>query len=226
MYFIRHGQAGFDREEYDALSPLGERQSVLAGAWLAGRRAAPDAVFCGRMARQRDTARLAADAAGGAVSPVIHDGFDEFDYLDVLARARPGLSSQSAILGWLASEPEPRKAFQSVFASAMERWMTGYLDDEYRESWPAFQRRILGALEHTLAASRGADCVWVVTSGGVIAALCKHWMSLSDRAAMTLNWRLANAGITHCARRGDALEPVSLNVISHLDHEPSLVSYR
>lgn len=36
LYLVRHGQASFGADDYDQLSPLGQRQSVRLGEYLRG----------------------------------------------------------------------------------------------------------------------------------------------------------------------------------------------
>jgi broad specificity phosphatase PhoE len=45
VLLVRHGQASWGAADYDVLSPLGERQAVATGTFLAGVR--PDAVVHG-----------------------------------------------------------------------------------------------------------------------------------------------------------------------------------
>jgi broad specificity phosphatase PhoE len=55
LLLVRHGQATFGADRYDALSPLGERQAAAAGKHLAGVWSAPTRVLCGPRVRHRAT---------------------------------------------------------------------------------------------------------------------------------------------------------------------------
>lgn len=228
LYLIRHGQARFGDLDYDVLSGLGRQQAALAGQWLASRRALPELAYSGSLRRQQDSAALALEAAGKPAPLRLDAGLDEFDYLAVLARHRSDLDSPAAIRAWLAGQTEPHRAFQREFAAAMERWTTGWCDDDYAESWPAFKVRVVAVLRRLRdeAGRQGATTLWVFTSGGVIAALCQSVLDMSDRATMALNWRLANAGITRLSLGGGEPALACLNQTAHLDHDPALVSYR
>ena len=59
IYLVRHGQASFGAEDYDALSELGCRQAQVLGEYFRDCDIRLDAAYCGDLKRQRDTARLA-----------------------------------------------------------------------------------------------------------------------------------------------------------------------
>ncbi|MEE4145927.1 MAG: histidine phosphatase family protein, partial [Halieaceae bacterium] len=56
IYLFRHGQASFGSDDYDKLSPLGERQATLLGQYLRASGIVLDAAYSGDLLRQRDTA--------------------------------------------------------------------------------------------------------------------------------------------------------------------------
>jgi len=53
---IRHGQASFGKPDYDRLSAIGIRQAQITGRHLADTGRCFDAIYCGRMQRQKQTA--------------------------------------------------------------------------------------------------------------------------------------------------------------------------
>ena len=60
IYLIRHGQASFDADDYDQLSPLGEEQSRLLGDWFRQSGQTLNQVVMGSNRRHRQTAGMAA----------------------------------------------------------------------------------------------------------------------------------------------------------------------
>ncbi len=229
LYLVRHGQASFGAADYDVLSPLGERQSRLLGAWLKRCAIRPDALASGRMRRQLDTARLCAAESGGPPEAdwLVGDGLGEYDHESVVARYRPDYADPAAMRADLARSDNPRRAFHEMYVQAVARWTGGAHDADYREPWPAFRGRVLGGLRALTALD--ARSVWAFTSGGPITAICQHLLSLPDSSAFTLNWPLVNAGITRL--RFDGRGMVSLatfNAHPHLDEtgDPGLLTYR
>ena len=59
IYLIRHGQASFGADDYDKLSPLGEKQAEHVGYYLRDHGITLDAAYSGDLKRQRRTAELA-----------------------------------------------------------------------------------------------------------------------------------------------------------------------
>ena len=55
LYLVRHGQASFGAEDYDQLSPLGQRQSVRLGEYFGSKGIAFDTVLTGTLRRHLQT---------------------------------------------------------------------------------------------------------------------------------------------------------------------------
>lgn len=214
IYLIRHGQASFGAEDYDVLSPLGARQAARAGAALGPL----TRVVTGTLRRHLDSA-----AAAGFAAPDPDPGWNEFDYLNVIAAAHPGLDSVAALRAHLTPDPQPIRAFQRLYEAALSRWMAGGAAGDYRETYADFTARAQGALMRALPQDGGA--VAVVTSGGVISALVGRLLDLTPEATRRIDRVLVNAGITTLTtgRAGPVL--MSLNAWGHLQ-EDALVTYR
>ena len=52
LYLVRHGQASFGSDDYDRLSPLGQRQSLRLGEHWRAHGLHFDAVYTGTLLRQ------------------------------------------------------------------------------------------------------------------------------------------------------------------------------
>ena len=89
VYLIRHGQAGL-RQNYDTLSPLGERQATLLKDWFRREGIALNRVYSGSLARQVATARL------GAGEPEVDLRLNEFDLDIVYQSLAPVLREKDA----------------------------------------------------------------------------------------------------------------------------------
>ena len=210
IYLVRHGQASFNKLDYDQLSDLGHQQSQYVGASLNARSVEAGLVIHGAMKRHRQTMQ-AAQKVWHSYGPIIEQaGFNEFDSDDVIAAAHPqfsikcldkiGLKKTSIVqkitLGaYLSKQKKPQKAFQILFESAIERWSSGEHNDDYIESWAQFTQRCRDALMTTIKQADGKDVV-VFTSGGPITAIAQYCLGLDNEHAFKLNWSLVNAGIT------------------------------
>src|SRR5690349_5090175 len=84
LLLVRHGQASYGSDDYDRLSPLGERQSRRLGERLARERPEVRAIYSGPRLRHQQTAQQLIDAAreNGARFPDF-EVIDEVDELPV-----------------------------------------------------------------------------------------------------------------------------------------------
>lgn len=220
ILLVRHGQASFGAENYDALSPLGFEQSRMLGEALGARGITADVVVHGTMRRQQETASTCADAAGWSAVPTVDAGWDEFDFLSVLAMHPHQYG------------PEPTKAeFQLLFEEATEAWMAG-VDRPYEETFAAFAARVHGALERTVALA-ASGTVAVFTSGGPIGLAVAE--ILADPGHLTdqlpglwgrLNRMTVNAALTRVVAGSRGLNLLTYNDQSHLDGVDGAVTYR
>src|SRR4051812_36197963 len=100
LFLVRHGQASFLERNYDKLSSKGEAQSRMLGEYWAGLKLRFDRVYSGPRVRQRETARLAAEACKAAgldwPEPVVLRQFDEFQAETVMERCLPELVETDA----------------------------------------------------------------------------------------------------------------------------------
>ncbi len=223
LLLVRHGQASFGSADYDALSPLGFEQSRLLGVALAARGIVVDTVVGGAMRRHRETAETCAAAAGWDVGELVVDqGWDEFDFLAVLA-AHPTEHAG----------PEPTKAeFQRWFEEATAAWIAG--DDRSsgvaageQETFAAFTDRVSAALDRT-AALASTGTVAVFTSGGPVAWAVASVLSAGGSPELwtRLNRMSVNSGLSRLVTGSRGVNLLSFNEQSHLDVVPGTLSYR
>ncbi len=205
IVIVRHGQASYGAADYDVLSPRGEKQAARTGELLADLR--PDALLHGAMKRQQRTAEVMADAAGWSVVPRLDDGWDEMDHLAVLD-AQPK---------HFEGEPDERQ-FQAWFEQATARWLSGEHDGDYRESWPVFAERVLGALDRI-----GEGTTVVTTSGGPVAVVVATLLE-SPAAYQRIAPVAVNAAVTRVVTGSRGRTLVSFNEHTHLTGD--LLTYR
>jgi broad specificity phosphatase PhoE len=227
LLLARHGQASFDSDDYDHLSPLGVRQSEVLGQALALRYGKIDVVISGAMRRQRQTAEAVLTRLGGNVPLEVDEGWDEYDHRDLLGVFEPRYRDFSVLREEGAGQPDPRRAFQELWVRVTARWREGEYDDEYRESWPAFRSRVSGAFSRASARAGGGETILVCSSGGSISVVCAALLGLSDAACLELSWRIVNAAVTKVVVTRDGAHLSSLNEHAHLEAgASSLLTYR
>lgn len=228
IYLIRHGQASFNSDDYDQLSPVGEQQSEALGAALQQRGIRFDAVYSGSMKRHAQTASGCLKAMGCTITPTVLAGFNEYDHEEVLQRHRPEFGNKLQLAQYLSQHPNPRKAFQTEFELALHRWRAGDYDHEYNETWEHFNQRCSAALNHVRDHSGDAKSIAVFSSGGPIAIATGHCLDLNDEHVAELSWSIMNASVTCLLFNRDKITLRYFNDFSHFDYgeDKSLLTHR
>lgn len=227
IYLIRHGQASFGRANYDKLSGVGVEQSRTLGYALKKRVPQPYAVFTGRMRRHQETADHCLGVMGVPADITMMAAFDEFDHTEVIKRYKPLYSNQLIMLADLARTLNPRRAFQDMFRQAVERWVGGRYDYQYRETWPQFRKRCRDGIEEVIGRAGPSKQVLVFTSAGAITAIAQSFLQCPDERALDMNWTMTNAGITKIIYGEKSRYLSTLNEHAHFEGRHSdLITYR
>ncbi|MFF7777719.1 histidine phosphatase family protein [Streptomyces tanashiensis] len=197
---VRHGQASATAGTYDVLSGLGRAQASAVGQELARRGLRDPHLVAGTLTRQRDTARIAAEAAGFQ-GPVHEDArWNEYDHIALLGRYVPPRTEGRSV--------------QDLLDHALGEWMKDSCPAE-GGSWTEFEEGARVALgELGAALGRGRDAV-VFTSAGLVAALCGALLSLSGEGVVALNRVAVNASITTLVVGGSGTTLLTFNEHGH-----------
>jgi broad specificity phosphatase PhoE len=213
IHLVRHGQASFGAQTYDALSDLGREQAGAAGAELARRGLRDPVIVCGTLNRQRETAGILMDAAGLTGQPRTDPRWNEYDHLDLLRRY---------------AGPLPEGSVDSrQIQPLLDRALTAWMHDTDAGSWKAFRDGATAALaELPTALGPGHDAV-VITSAGVLAAICGNLLSVPPAGVVALNRVAVNAAITTFAAGRSGTSLLAFNDHAHLTGQRRpLLTYR
>lgn len=203
ILLVRHGQASWGADDYDVLSPLGERQGPVTGRALSS--IAPSRVLHGSLRRQRETAAYVAQGAGWPLAGQTDARWNELDHRAIMEFA-PRPTSPS---------PTPEE-FSSWFERAMDRWHGGEHDDEYEETWPAFRTRVLDALDDLAGDLGEDDSAVVVTSGGPISVVTSALLGGETAMYRGMINGVVNCSVTRIRRGRQGLRIASFNEHTHL----------
>lgn len=212
LLLIRHGQASYGVENYDQLSPLGVRQARAIGAAIASdplHAPALDAIYCGPLRRQRDTAahlRAAAEEAGRALpDPIELPELEEYPAFELLRHWVPKLVAEDPRFGPLAhggaERPEMARLMDLAFESIIGRWARGEVVTEGVESFGDFAVRVQRGIETIVAAHRGGARVAAVTSGGVIGVALRCALDFAHARTLEAGRMVRNASISEFVYR-------------------------
>ena len=212
ILLIRHGQANFGSRNYDTLSATGLYQTELLGLRLSTVASKPRTVLSGGLQRQRQTATAA--FARMNLVPDVDDRWDEYDHTSIAG-------DQSEFLVFAETDKDARNVASSTLDDAIQRWIAGGVAST--ETHRDFLDRCECALE-SVASHPGVTAV--VTSGGVIAAICARLLDLPPERWPLLARVVVNTSVTKIVAGGRGLSLVSFNDHSHLEQDHQLITYR
>ena len=236
LSLVRHGQASLFSDNYDRLSPLGERQSrVLAEHWLAnGERF--DEVYAGTLKRQVRTAECAGEAfrEAGVEWPELQvlPGLDEYCADDVMGKLVPELKEREERFRRLSDEFDSAKegrdryrSFHRLLEAVMAVYVSGKYDCNGFETWPQFRDRVRDALRQVLERNSSGRRVAVFTSGGPIGVSVQTVLDAPEIKAAELNWRIHNCSLTELTFSPGRVTLDQFNSVPHF-RDPELLTYR
>ncbi len=230
IYLIRHGQASFGQQNYDALSELGVQQAVKLGDSFRNRVDQFDQVCLGSMFRHQQTAESCLKSMQMQSGPTDWNkdpGWNEYDHQDILAQMGPQFATADSIQRYVASQENPKAVFEKLFNDAINRWMSGENDSDYVETWSHYQSRIKQALNHVCETFSQAKNIAVFTSGGPISVIAQHLLGVPAEKIMQMNWTLVNCGVTKVISTGRRTFVSSMNEHPHFEGEHKhLVTYK
>ncbi len=170
------------------------------------------------MKRHRQTAVAAVEGAGWDVDVVEDAAWDEFDHLTTL--------SGSELFEEVEGESYDDRVLR--FEATIDRWASGEHDDDYRESFPAFQERVIGRPHACLLERLDPKQTAVVfTSGGPVSWVAAALSGGGLAAWPQLSKVVVNSAVTKVltGRRGTSL--IAFNDHSHLElADAGLITYR
>lgn len=213
IYLVRHGQASYGAQP-DGLSTIGRVQAAIAGVELARRSPRDPLVVCGTLDRQQATAHLLMSAAALFGEPRIDSRWDEYDHLELMRRYTDPPTTEN--------HTDPRGT-QALLDQALGKWIR----DTDSGGWEAFIGAANAAIEELAAVlSEETDAI-VVTSGGVLAAICGSLLSMPPAGIVALNRVMVNAAISTLVVGGSGTSLLAFNDHSHLAGKgQALLTYR
>ena len=226
FYLVRHGQASFSADNYDQLSDTGIEQALLVGRYLEKKIPALTKVITGEMLRHKQTAEhslLAFTSSKNATIPAqrVDLGWNEYDHQNILAAYNIELATPSKARKYLAKQENPTTHFKELFINAINQWIQADEktpqpnNTEYIESFSAFGRRVISALEQAAQQNPNGHVV-IYTSGGPISIIVCYLLGLPLSRFIDINWGLVNAGVTKVVTR-TASNKLTLSTLNEHD---------
>lgn len=196
IYLIRHGQAQFGMEEYDALSPTGIEQAKILGESFLQRNIIPTKIISGAMKRHQQTMDFCLEKMGlNEISKITNSDWNEFDHRDIIAKYEPRYANLDELKKDIFLDKSPKEKITEVLIGAVTRWTSGQHHD-YNESWEAFCERVKSGLQKIETEAKKEDIVFVFSSGGSISVIMQKILDLSVQKTFELQLNIANCSIT------------------------------
>jgi broad specificity phosphatase PhoE len=236
IILVRHAQASFLEPDYDRLCANGEAQAGLLGEYWSRRGVVFGCAYSGPRVRQRETARIVAEAyrSAGLAFPeaVVMSEFDEYAAEAVLRECLPQLLQVDAEINeWHRAYEdsreagERRKTFQKLFEAVIAKWVAGETEAAGVESFHEFCSRVERGLAQVERDTPPAASAVVFTSAGPIGAAMRRALHLSAEDTMRLTWMSRNASFSGFLASGERFTLSTFNAHPHLDGD-SLLTYR
>ena len=226
IILVRHGQASFGKKEYDRLSDLGRTQAAHVGRELAERGVEPSRIITGSMRRQVDTATELRGAAGWSVPTVTDSAWDEYAHGRILTAYKPAYRSMTVMKADLARTLRPMRAFDEMYAVAMDRWVAGAHAEDYDEPFEAFGHRVLAGLRAIAADLGRSETAVVVSSAGAISWAVASTLDGGAPVWTQLQRVIVNASLTTLTVGASGAALRTFNDLSHFDRHPDLLTLR
>jgi broad specificity phosphatase PhoE len=209
LYLVRHGQASFGAADYDNLSPLGTRQSVRLGEYLAHKGLRFDAVLTGTLRRHVQTYAGICQGAGTDMEALSWPGLNEYDSAAVISAIHPAPLPRP-------DTPEAYRHHFRILRDGLTQWMNGVISPAGMPSYSGFVDGVTSALDHVRKTHHGGN-VLLVSSGGPISTAVGHVLGTTPETTIALNMRIRNSAVTAFEFNPKRHMLLTYNTLPHLD---------
>ena len=210
LFLVRHGQASLGADDYDWLSPLGERQCLTLGAYWRARGLRFDAVLSGGLRRHAQSLAGIVEglAQGDLPAAQIWTGLNEYDSEALIRTVHQGELER----------PLQAQAAQQHFRLlrvGLRAWMAGQSRPEGMGGYAEFAAGVAAALQHVREQCTGN--VLLVSSGGPISNAIGQVLQTSGEAIIDLNLRIRNSSVSEFSFNPKRHALLTFNTLPHLD---------
>lgn len=219
IFLIRHGQAQFGMEEYDALSPTGIEQAKILGKSLIEKKIFPTKIISGAMRRHQQTMDYCLENMQLKIDEkILNDDWNEFDHRDIIAKFEPRYIDLEELKKDIFLDKNPKEKITEVLVGAVTRW-TSELYNDYNESWTSFCNRVKNGLQKIENNTTKNDVVFVFTSGGSISVIMQKILDLSIQKTFEMQLNIANCSIAKLKTSSRGTQLLSFSDYAHFEGE-------
>ena len=217
LLIVRHGQASFGAENYDQLSPLGQRQADLTGEFLRQMGTRFSAAYSGDLSRQRETGQRVLDQLEQAPELIIDPRFNEVQTDEQIEVMMPLLVERDARFADLvAAMDTDTKSFQKIIETVFNYWVSPECDVSGIQSWKDYHGGVVSAFESAMESAASGTDTAIFTSGGTIATIVGHVLKLTSDRVYEFYEPVFNCSITRIIFNSRKCSLSTFNDVGHL----------
>ncbi|MGP1629636.1 MAG: histidine phosphatase family protein [Giesbergeria sp.] len=208
LHLVRHGQASFGADDYDRLSPMGQRQALRLGQYWREHGQRFDAVVSGTLRRHDETLAGIVEGLGDAPAAQRLSGLNEYDSMALIRAVHPEPLER----------PDTAERYRYHFrllCDALAQWMAGVISPTGMPSWDEFSTGVQAVLDDIRHAHAGQQ-VLLVSSGGPISAAVGTVLGTAPEVTIALNMRIRNSAVTEMSISPKRLMLQTFNTLPHL----------
>ena len=232
LLIIRHGQASFGTDNYDQLSPLGQRQADLTGEFLRQMGTRLSAAYSGDLSRQRETGQRVLGQLADAPDLVIDPRFNEVQTDEQIDFMMPILIERyPRFADLVAAMDTDTKSFQKIIETVFNYWVSAECDIGGIQSWADYRGGVVSAFEGAMASAQSGSDTAIFTSGGTIATMVGHVLRLTSDRVYEFYEPVFNCSLTRIIFNSRKCSLSTFNDVGHLhlmsaQLKERLVTYR
>jgi broad specificity phosphatase PhoE len=236
LLLVRHSQASFFADDYDQLSPLGERQARALGEHWVKLGIGFDEIVVGPRNRQIGTETIVRSVyeANGKEWPKadVRREFDEHCAAELMTasltdmlRHHPQLQPAATAYRDASTPEQVQRSFQRLFEATCHLWCAAAPGTDSIETWTSFHARVESGLRRILSSGGSSRAIAVFTSVGNITVALGLALGCSPTHALELGWRLRNCSVTELVFSGERVTLDYFNSVAHLN-DPTTWTFR
>ncbi|MBI3852986.1 MAG: histidine phosphatase family protein [Verrucomicrobia bacterium] len=231
LFFVRHGQASFNGDDYDQLSTRGVEQSRQLGLHWADLNLIFDRVYVGPRRRHQQSLEAVAavyrERGLNWPEPVGLPELDEHSGQDVLSRSLPDLMQRDPAIREMKEKlrkdsDTAQRDYLRLFQMVTRMWVRRELSLPDLEAWHEFRGRVNRGLAKITESAGSKKKVAAFSSGGPVAAAMGFALNLEDEKTLELSWVVRNAAYTEFLFSRGRFSLVTFNAVPHLTNRDLL----
>ena len=225
--YIRHAQASYMAKDYDQLSDLGYKQSLVLGEYMVDQKIQLDRIYIGPLKRHHQTFSKvleAYDNAGIALpEPEYMDELVEHQGPEALHALKDKLIEKYPHLVEFVKDGSKRNNLK-IFTYFMEKWATdtiGIPHPPHLQKWADFKALVHQGINKIISDELNkGKTIACFTSGGTISATMGYALNLEDDAKLIgVNGIIRNTSINEFYFSEGRMNMLAMNQVHHLPDE-------